>query len=79
MASKERAPFKRAAVSRKQMQQLRIDAMGFAIPRREFLQLAAAAVAAAPRVLTAKKTGSPVILGHAEHRNHENWRKDSSI
>jgi hypothetical protein len=38
--------------------------------RREFLQLvaSAAAVAATPRVLTAKKTGSPVILGSGAHR-----------
>jgi hypothetical protein len=40
------------------------------IRRREFLQMAAgaAAVAAAPRVITAKKTDSPTILGSGEHR-----------
>jgi hypothetical protein len=40
------------------------------IRRREFLQMAAgaAAVAAAPTILTAKKTESSVVLGSGEHR-----------
>ncbi len=40
------------------------------IRRREFLQMAAgaAAVVAAPTIITAKKTESPVILGSGEHR-----------
>ena len=44
--------------------------MSSPIRRREFLQMAAgaAAVAVAPTVLTAKKTGSPIVLGHGEHR-----------
>src|SRR5262245_43067836 len=45
--------------------------------RREFLQMAAGAVAAvaAPRILTAQKTDSPVILGSGEYRYeaHHNW------
>jgi hypothetical protein len=45
--------------------------------RREFLQMAAgaAAVVAAPTILTAKKTDSPVILGEGEHRYEiqHNW------
>src|SRR5262245_65805628 len=38
--------------------------------RREFLQMAAGAAAAvaAPTILTAQKTDSPVILGSGEHR-----------
>jgi hypothetical protein len=47
------------------------------IRRREFLQMAAgaAAVVAAPTILTAKKTDSPVILGEGEHRYEvtHNW------
>jgi hypothetical protein len=41
-----------------------------AIRRREFLQVAAGAAvaAAAPRVLTAKKTSSPVIIGEGEYK-----------
>ena len=55
--------------------------MSLVIRRREFLQLAAGAAAGAagvsgwPRVLTAKKTDSPIILGEGEHKyevNH-NW------
>jgi len=44
--------------------------MSSPIRRREFLQLAAgaAAVAAAPTVLTARKTDGPLIIGHGEHR-----------
>ena len=44
--------------------------MSSTIRRREFLQMAAgaAAVAAAPTILTARKTDSPVILGSGEHR-----------
>lgn len=40
------------------------------IRRREFLQMAAgaAAVVAAPTILTAKKTDLPIILGSGEHR-----------
>src|SRR3990172_9093651 len=51
--------------------------MSSTIPRREFLQMAAgvAAGAAAPAILTAKKTESPIILGSGEHRSevHHNW------
>lgn len=51
--------------------------MSSTIRRREFLQMAAgaAAVAAAPTILTAKKTESHVILGSGEHRYevHHNW------
>ena len=51
--------------------------MSSTIRRREFLQMAAgaAAVAAAPTILTAKKTDAPVILGSGEHRYevHHNW------
>src|SRR5262245_30886101 len=51
--------------------------MSSTIRRREFLQIAAGAAAAvaAPRVLTAKKTDSPVILGSGEHRYEalHNW------
>jgi hypothetical protein len=47
------------------------------IRRREFLQMAAgaAAVVAAPTIITAKKTDSPVILGSGEHRYEveHNW------
>jgi hypothetical protein len=47
------------------------------IRRREFLQMAAGAAAAvaAPTILTAQKTDSPVILGSGEHRYevHHNW------
>lgn len=47
------------------------------IRRREFLQLAAgaAAVAAAPTILTAKKTDSPLVLGSGAHRFevHHDW------
>jgi hypothetical protein len=47
------------------------------IRRREFLQMAAgaAAVVAAPSIITAKKTESPVILGSGEHRYEveHNW------
>jgi hypothetical protein len=48
--------------------------MSSTIRRREFLQIAAGAaagvagIAAAPRILTAKKTDSPVILGDGEHK-----------
>ena len=49
--------------------------------RREFLQLAAGAAAgtagfvAAPRIITAKKTDPPVILGEGEHKYEvtHNW------
>jgi hypothetical protein len=45
--------------------------------RREFLQIAAgaAAVVAAPTIITAKKTESPVIIGDGEHRYevHHDW------
>jgi hypothetical protein len=45
--------------------------------RREFLQMAAgaAAVVAAPKIIVAKKTDSPVILGNGEHRYEvqHNW------
>ncbi len=51
--------------------------MDFNIHRREFLQVAAgaAAVAAAPTILTARKTDSPLIIGSGEHRYevHHNW------
>jgi hypothetical protein len=47
------------------------------IRRREFLQIAAgaAAVAAAPTILTAKKTSSPVVLGDGENKYEvlHNW------
>jgi hypothetical protein len=47
------------------------------IARREFLQMAAgaAAVVAAPTILTAKKTDSPVILGSGAHKYEvlHNW------
>jgi hypothetical protein len=48
------------------------------IRRREFLKVAAAGAAAAvaaPRILTAKKTDSPVILGEGEYRYEalHNW------
>src|SRR5262245_43891819 len=45
-------------------------AMSDDIRRREFLQMSAgaAAIVAAPTILTAKKTGSPIILGSGEHR-----------
>lgn len=47
------------------------------IRRREFLQAAAgaAAVVAAPTIITAMKTESPLILGEGEHRYevHHNW------
>jgi hypothetical protein len=47
------------------------------IRRREFLQMAAGAAAAvaAPTILTAKKTDSPVIVGSGEHRYeaHHDW------
>lgn len=48
-----------------------------AIRRREFLRLAAgaASIAAAPTILTAQKTASPVIVGTGEHRYEvlHNW------
>jgi hypothetical protein len=51
--------------------------MSSGIRRREFLQLAAGAAAAvaAPRVITAKKTDLPLILGSGEHRYEvlHNW------
>ena len=51
--------------------------MSGGIRRREFLQMAAgaAAVVAAPTILTAQKTDSPVILGSGEHRYEvlHNW------
>ncbi len=55
--------------------------MSSTIRRREFLQLAAGAAAgvagitAAPRILTAKKTNSPIILGEGEHKYEvlHNW------
>ncbi len=51
--------------------------MTSSIRRREFLQLAAGAavVAAAPTIITAKKTGAPVIVGDGEHKYEvlHNW------
>lgn len=51
--------------------------MSGGIRRREFLQMAAGAAAAvaAPTILTAQKTDSPVILGSGEHRYEvlHNW------
>jgi hypothetical protein len=51
--------------------------MSGGIRRREFLQIAAGAAAAvaAPTILTAQKTDSPVILGSGEHRYEvlHNW------
>ena len=51
--------------------------MSSTIRRREFLKAAAgaAAVMAAPAILTAKKTKSPVILGEGEHKYEalHNW------
>jgi hypothetical protein len=51
--------------------------MDFTVHRREFLQVAAgaAAVAAAPTILTARKTDSPLIVGSGEHRYEvlHNW------
>src|SRR5262245_53283708 len=45
--------------------------------RREFLKVAAgaAAVVAAPTILTAKKTDSPLIIGSGEHKYEvvHNW------
>jgi hypothetical protein len=51
------------------------------VRRREFLRLAAGAavgaagIAAAPRIITAKKTASPIILGEGEHKYEveHNW------
>ncbi len=47
------------------------------IRRRDFLKVAAgaAAVVAAPTILTAKKTGSPIIVGQGEHQYEaiHNW------
>ena len=51
--------------------------MSSTIRRREFLQMAAGRRrwSAAPTILTAKKTDSPVILGEGEHRTKcmHNW------
>jgi hypothetical protein len=55
--------------------------MSSTIRRREFLQLAAGAavgaagLAAAPRIITAKKTDSPIIMGSGEHQYEveHNW------
>ncbi|MPY90627.1 MAG: hypothetical protein GEU99_22240 [Luteitalea sp.] len=51
--------------------------MSHGMKRREFLQIAAgtAAVVAAPTMVTAKKTGVPIILGSGEHRYEvlHNW------
>lgn len=51
--------------------------MAGGIQRREFLQMAAgaAAVAAAPAILTAQTTDEPVVLGNGAHRYevHHNW------
>ncbi len=55
--------------------------MSSTIRRRDFLQLAAGAavgavgIAAAPRIITAKKTDSPIILGEGEHKYEveHNW------
>src|SRR3954468_11584012 len=56
---------------------MEISHMSSAIRRREFLKAAAgaAAVAAVPTILTAKKTDSPVILGEGEHKYEalHNW------
>ena len=51
--------------------------MGTTLHRRKFLQAAAgaAAVAAAPTIVTAKKTDSPLVIGSGEHRYEvvHNW------
>ncbi len=51
--------------------------MSSTIRRRDFLKAAAgaAAIMATPTILTAKKTGSPIIMGEGEHKYevHHNW------